>query len=418
MKKRRPLACTAALLTLTALAGCGLVPGSDGGARRTVTVWLMRNSVSEDFLQRFTEAYEKENPTVRLDVAFQEWTGIVDKVTAALESDDAPDVIEVGNTQVAQYAETDNLYELTLEAVRDLGHQDWLPGLAEPGSIKGSQYGIPWYAANRVVIYHKDHFADAGIRTPPKTRDRWLDDTEKLNRIGTQGIYLSGQDWYTLAGFVWDEGGDLAVEKAGEWTGTLHSPEALKGMDFYKELQSLGSGPKDADEQTPPQTDVFATGDVAQIIAPPGAAVAIEEANPALKGKLGFFPIPGRTPDKPCAVFTGGSDLVVPVNSRDRDAAIGVVKALAGEKWQTDLARTMKYVPNKASLASAVAGEEATAAMAAGAAHGRATPNSPRWAAVEADNPIKPYMTAVLRGEDPERAAKAASQRITEALRD
>ncbi|WP_256107827.1 extracellular solute-binding protein, partial [Streptomyces sp. ODS05-4] len=174
-----------------------------------------------------------------------------------------------------------------------------------------------------------------------------------------------------------------------------------------------GEGPKDADEETPPQAEVFARGQVAQIIAAPSAAAAVKQANPELADRLGFFPIPGKTPGKPCAVFTGGSDLIVPRNAGQRDAAIDVVSALAGEKWQTDLARTMGYVPNKPSLASAVEGQEATAAMAAGAARGRATPNSPEWADVEAANPIKPYMTAVLEGEDPQAAAKAASDGIT-----
>ncbi|CAL9595733.1 extracellular solute-binding protein [Streptomyces sp. enrichment culture] len=412
--KKRLLACSTALVSSLALAGCGLVPGQ--GGTRTVTVWLMKGSASDAFLKRFTTAYENEHPGIRLDIVIQEWTGIGKKVTAALAGEDAPDVIEVGNTQVAQYAETDLLYDLTLESVRDLGREDWIPGLAQPGSIDGSQFGIPWYAANRVVIYRKDLFRQAGIDEPPKTREQWLKDTEKLNETGAQGIYLAGQDWYTLSGFIWDEGGELAVEKNGEWTGALDSPQALKGMAFYKTLQSLGEGPKDADEENPPQAEVFAKGDIAQIIATPSAAAAIQQHNPALGSRLGFFPIPGKTADKPGAVFTGGSDLVVPVNAGERAAAIDVVTALAGKEWQTDFARTMKHVPNKISLASVVEGEEATAAMAAGAARGRATPNSPKWADVEANNPIKPYMTAVLRGEDPEKAARRASRSITEAL--
>lgn len=423
VKKRLPVwACALVSVAVPGLTGCGgVLPGGDGeGGARTVSVWLMKGSVSDDFLKRFTTAYEKEHPGVTLDVTFQEWTGIGKKVTAALASEDAPDVIEVGNTQVAQYAETELLHDLTLESVRDLGYQDWLPGLAEPGKVRGAQYGIPWYAANRVVIYNKDLFDRAGVEAPPRTREQWLEDTEKLDDGpgGTQGIYLAGQDWYTLAGFVWDEGGELAVERNGRWTGTLDTPAALRGMAVYKELQALGDGPRNADEENPPQAQVFARGDVAQIIAPPSAAAAIEERNPALKDKLGFFPIPGRTADEPCAVFTGGSDLIIPRNSGDRDAAMDVVAALAGEKWQTDLARTMNYVPNKSTLAGAVRGQEATAAMAVGAARGRATPNSPQWAAVEAANPIKPYMTAVLEGKSAEREAKTASARITATLND
>ncbi|MFE4534461.1 extracellular solute-binding protein [Streptomyces scopuliridis] len=412
--KNRPLVCSVALVSSVALGGCGVLPGGDDSV--TVTVWLMKDSVSDDFLKRFVSDYEKEHPSVRLDIKIQEWTGIGEKVLTALDGEDAPDVIEVGNTQVAQYAESGNLRDLTLESVRDLGSEDWLPGLAQPGSINGAQYGIPWYAANRVVIYNKDLFALAGIAEPPKTREQWLDDTAELNRGGNQGIYLAGQDWYTLAGFIWDEGGELAVESGGEWQGTIHTPAALRGMDFYKELQSLGDGPKNSDEAKPPQAEVFARGDVAQIISTPSSARIIEEKNPELKGRLGFFPIPGKTATKPGAVFTGGSDLIVPKNSSHHSAAVEVVKALAGETWQTDLARTMSYVPNKTTLADVIRGDASTAAMAEGAARGRATPNSPQWASVEADNPIKPYMTAVLEGEDPEESAKSASELISAAL--
>ncbi|MEV7677716.1 extracellular solute-binding protein [Streptomyces sp. NPDC088341] len=413
--KNRCLPCSVALVSCVVLGGCGMMPGGGGGST-TVTVWLMKDSVSDAFLDRFVTDYEDQHPSVELDIKIQEWTGIGEKVLTALDGEDAPDVIEVGNTQVAQYAESGNLRDLTLESVRDLGSADWLPGLAEPGSINGAQFGIPWYAANRVVIYNKELFALAGIDEVPKTREAWLADTEELNRGGNQGIYLAGQDWYTLAGFIWDEGGELAVEAGGEWQGTLDSPAALRGMSFYKELQSLGEGPKNSDEAKPPQADVFAKGDVAQIISTPGLARLIQEQNPELEGKLGFFPIPGKTSDRPGRVFTGGSDLIVPKNSSHHSAAVEVVKALAGRKWQTDLARTMSYVPNKVTLAGVIEGDEGTAAMAVGAARGRATPNSPQWASVEADNPIKPYMTAVLEGQDPEESARAASEHITAAL--
>jgi N,N'-diacetylchitobiose transport system substrate-binding protein len=73
-------------------------------------------------------------------------------------------------------------------------------------------------------------------------------------------------------------------------------------------------------------------------------------------------------------------------------------------------------VPNKAGLAGSVAGEEGLEAMAAGAARGRATPATPRWSVVEADNPIKEYMTEVLNGADPEKEAERAARRITETL--
>ncbi|MFD4243492.1 extracellular solute-binding protein [Streptomyces sp. NPDC058525] len=415
--KMRFLAVCTALAAATALTGCGQ-SGDQAGGTRKVTLWLMKGSASEDFIGKFTASFEQEHPGVDLDVRIQEWTGIGEKVNAVLEgkSKESADVIEVGNTQVAQYVETGGLSELTLEGLRAWGSKDWLKGLSDPGSVNGAQYGVPWYAANRVVIYNKDLFADAGIKSTPKNRAEWIQTTQKLDKSEQQGIYLAGQNWYVLAGFIWDEGGELAVETSGKWVGSLDDEKALAGMEFYKQLQALGDGPKDADEETPPQSEVFARGQVAQIIATPGQVAEIEAANPALKGKLGFFPIPGKTSDKAGAVFTGGSDLIIPERTGQRKAAVDVITALVSEKWQTELARTMSYVPNKTTLAHVVEGNEGAATMAVGAAQGRATPKSARWAEVEAKNPIKPFMTAVLTGQDPKQAARTASATISTVL--
>ncbi|WP_353946765.1 extracellular solute-binding protein [Streptomyces sp. HUAS MG91] len=418
--KLRLLAGVSALVAVTGLSACSSSDSTDGGSgdggRTTLDVWLMRDSVSAAFQKDFEKGFEAAHPDIDVRIQIQEWDGIGEKVTAALASNDAPDVIETGNTQVAQFAQSGGLLDLS-DKVGDLGGKDWLKGLAEPGAYEGKQYGIPYYAANRVVVYRKDLFEKAGVDAAKiKTREQWLAATRKLNKGSEQGIYLPGQNWYTLSGFVWDEGGDLATESGGKWKGALDSPEALRAMAFYKKLQALGKGPKDSDEAQPPQAEVMAKGTVAQLISVPGGAAVVAQNNPELKDKLGFFPIPGKSADTPGAVFTGGSDLVIPTVSQHHDAAYTFVKALTGDAWQKKLALAMSYVPNKTTLAGAVAKDPGASTMAVGAAVGHATPNTPEWAAVEAKNPIKDYMTAVLAGGDPEREAKKASDAITSAM--
>ncbi|MFI5722144.1 extracellular solute-binding protein [Streptomyces cyaneofuscatus] len=415
--KYRLLAGGSVLVLAAALSACSSPSDSaSGDGRTTVDVWLMRDSVSDTFQKEFTADFEKRHPKIDVKIQIQEWDGIGQKITAALASNDAPDVIEAGNTQVAQFAESGGLLDLS-DRKDELNGEDWLSGLAEPGAYEGKQYGIPYYAANRVVIYRTDLFEKAGIDAKAiKTREQWIDATAQLNKGGTQGIYLPGQMWYALAGFIWDEGGDLATESGGKWSGALDTPEALRGMVFYEKLQALGKGPKDSDEDDPPQAELMAQGKVAQLISTPGGANVIVEKNPELKGKLAFFPIPGKTADTPGSVFTGGSDLVVPAAAAHPDEAVTFIKELTGDTWQKKLAVAMSYVPNRTSLASAVAGDPGAAAMAVGAAEGHATPNTPGWAAVEAENPIKDYMTAVLTGGDPAKEAAKASQDITRAM--
>jgi len=419
--KYRLLAGVSALVTAAALSACSSAGDStrdadEAGGVTTVDVWLMRDSVSAAFQEEFTKGFEAAHPDIDVRIQIQEWDGIGQKITAALASNDAPDVIEAGNTQVAQFAESGGLTDLS-DKKDELNGDAWLKGLAEPGSYDGKQYGIPYYAANRVVIYRKDLFEKAGVDAAGiTTRERWIEATTKLNKGGTQGIYLPGQLWYALAGFVWDEGGDLATESGGKWKGALDTPEALRGMDFYARLQALGKGPKDSDEDDPPQAEVMAQGQVAQVISTPGGANVVIENNPALKGKLGFFPVPGKTAGTPGAVFTGGSDLVVPAAAGHPEAAVTFIRELTGDAWQKKLAVAMSYVPNRTTLASAVAGDPGASAMAVGAANGHATPNTPGWAAVEAENPVKDYMTAVLTGGEAAKEAAKASADITRAM--
>ncbi|MEE1927198.1 extracellular solute-binding protein [Streptomyces sp. TRM 70351] len=411
---RRLIATATAAAAALALSACGAGPDT-GDEAEPLRVWLMQNSLNEDLTEQIVRDFEDRHPGRRVEVTVQEWTGIGEKVTDALAAQEAPDVIEVGNTQVAQYVDAGGVANLTLK-VPELGGDDWVSGLEEPGKIDGYQYGIPYYAANRVVIYRKDLFAAAGITEPPATREEWIEATEQLDQpeAGQQGIYLPGQNWYVLAGFVWDEGGDLAVELSGRWEGALDTPEALRGMEFYERLHRLGGGPADADEAT--QSEVFAQEEIAQLIAPPGHAKLITELNPELQGKLGFFPVPGKQADTPGAVFTGGSVLIIPENARDFEGGYSFVQLITGDTWQREIARTMSYVPNKTTLADALEGDPGAEAMAKGAEAGRATPNSPSWAALEADNPIKEYQTAVLTGQDAARAAKEASDAVTALL--
>ncbi|MFD9502192.1 extracellular solute-binding protein [Streptomyces sp. NPDC060035] len=416
--KYRLLAGGSALVMAAALSACSTSSDDAGeaGGVATVDVWLMRDSVSATFQKEFVKGFEAQHPEIKVKIQIQEWDGIGQKITAALASNDAPDVIEAGNTQVAQFAESGGLLDLS-DKKTELNGTDWLKGLAEPGSYKGKQYGIPYYAANRVVIYRTDLFDKAGVDAAAiTTRGQWIDATTKLNKGGTQGIYLPGQLWYALGGFIWDEGGDFATESGGTWKGALNTPEALRGMEFYAQLQALGKGPKDSDEDDPPQAEVMAQGQVAQVISTPGGANVVMENNPELKGKLGFFPIPGKTAGTPGAVFTGGSDLVVPAAAGHPDEALTFIKELTGDTWQKKLAVAMSYVPNRTTLASSVAGDPGASAMAVGAANGHATPNTPGWAAVEAENPIKDYMTAVLTGRDAAKEAAKASADITRAM--
>lgn len=113
---------------------------SDGPA--TLTVWIMKDSVSDAYLQRFEKDFETQHQGTDLDIQIQEWDGIGEKITAALASKDAPDVLEVGNTQVAQYAQSGGVLDLS-DKVSDLQGPTGCPASPSRGRSTGSSTASP-----------------------------------------------------------------------------------------------------------------------------------------------------------------------------------------------------------------------------------------------------------------------------------
>ncbi|WP_415951923.1 extracellular solute-binding protein [Streptomyces sp. KLOTTS4A1] len=423
--KRKLIAAVGVAAMMSGVAACGSDSGSEGtkdkDGNTVLKVWVMDGSAPEAWINEVNKEFEAQHEGVKVKVETQKWDGIQEKVTTALSEDTPPDVIELGNTQTAGYAATEGLADLSGDK-EQLGYDGWNKGMLPSAEMDGKLYAVPWYAANRVVIYDKKAYKDAGVSVP-KTRDEWIDGLKKLKADGAkQPIYLPGQSWYVLAGFIWDEGGDLAVKDGDKWKGTMSSAEATKAMNFYKELQSYSTAPKDKDEATPQQsTDIVPKGDVASWIGlgweAGGAIAAIEEAGG--KADFGYFPIPGKTADKPGSVFFGGSNLAVPARSANQDLAKEWLALAAGKDQMAKYSEAVAggLLPNnEASQFTPEAGSFAEA-MGQAASVGKITPVTPGWANVETNpNPIKEYMTKVLKGTDPAKAGEEADKVITERI--
>ncbi|MEE4595193.1 extracellular solute-binding protein [Streptomyces sp. DSM 41524] len=418
--KRGLIAATGVAAMLVSVAACGSdgdddKAGADGFKGQTLTVWAMDGSSPDGWTKDVKAAFEKKTGA-KLKLEIQQWNGIQQKVTTALSESNPPDVLEIGNTQTPSYAQTGGLAELD-DLKKSIG-ADWSESINKSAVYDGKQYAAPWYAANRVVLYNKKIWAEAGIKDTPKTRTEFFQDLDAIKKkTDAEPIYLPGQNWYFFDGLTIGTGADLVKKDGDKWVSNLADPKVGKAMDIYKQYQSFSKAPKDKDEATPQQGEVFAKGKTGAFIGMGWEAGIAIKANPKIEKDIGYFTIPGETAGKPEGVFLGGSNLAVAAGSEKQELAKEFLKIALNDTYEGQLAKEGGVIPNKESLQAQLKGNPAGQAAAPAAATGGTTPLIPEWAAVEnAPNPIKTYMTAVLNGKSPAEAAKSVEDEMNKRL--
>ncbi|MFJ4684638.1 extracellular solute-binding protein [Streptomyces sp. NPDC091377] len=421
--KRKLISAIGVAGMLVSIAACGGDSGDDGGkksgadgyAGETLTVWVMDGSSPDDWQKELGAAFEKKTKA-KVNFEIQQWNNIQTKLTTALSEENPPDVFEVGNTQTPAYAKTGGLADLG-DLKEEIGG-DWTEALNNSSVFEGKQYAAPWYFANRVVLYNKKIWADAGIKETPKTRDEFYDALKTIGeKTDAEPIYLPGQNWYHFVGLVIGEGGELVKEDGDKYVSNLDDPKVAAAMEKYQKFQELSDAPKDKDEATPQQGEVFAEGNVGSFIGMGWEAGIAIEANPDIEKEIGYFTIPGDSAEKPEGVFLGGSNVAVAAGSKKQELAKEFLKIMLSDEFEGKLAKANGVIPNKESLQNNLTGNPAAEAAAPAAAFGGTTPLIPQWAPVEnAPNPIKTYMTAVLNGKTPAEAAKQVESEFNKRL--
>jgi len=411
---------------------------STAASTGTLTVWLMNGSLNDNSVVQLDTDFQVSHPGWKVNYQVQQWNGIVDKLTTALSSNTPPDVVEMGNTQAITFEAAGALADLSSDRA-DLGGgtsndsssdaQLYVASLNSASVYQDKMFALPFYAGDRVLIYRKDLFAAAGIDPASITsKDKLIAAAKTLNQKNASvqdfsGFYQAGQNWYSLLQMIWDRGGSLATQGSdGKWTANLESAQSMQGIQDYVDYYKAGStGPKDNDEMNPPEYDLFHQGKVGMFVGNGweiGSAIGTDGKLTA--DQVGVMAIPSATDGKTVPVFLGGSVLGIAAKSQNQAAALDWLKQLTADSGQ-QLLISNGWIPSLKSAAANIPDTADTKILKIQAAEAAAgsgfTPNDPRWAGVEANNPIKSMLTQILSGQATiADAAKAADDAINAAL--
>jgi N,N'-diacetylchitobiose transport system substrate-binding protein len=414
---------SAVVLAGCATGGTGAAPSEPSTGE--LTVWLVGADTPQTARDYLKDTFEDENEGWTLTVEEKTWADVSDTYTAALSSNDAPDVVEVGNTQALGFADAGLFLDIS-DIKEDLGGDDLLGGLVEAGTYEGALYAAPYYAGGRIVFYTPQIVGD----TLPTTLEEYVAKGKELKTDTVSGIYAPGKDWYNALPYIWSFGGEIAVQDGDEWDAQLSSPESLEGLELLQDVYLNASvAPVDGNERL--GNIDFCAGEVGFLSSPAWAAgnitgawpwgdeAAGEEVSagcPDTYGKdLGAFALPGATAGETAPIFAGGSNVGIAYKSDAPEKSKAALKIMLSEGYQKLLAE-QGLTPGIKSAAEFLPDTAIAKAQAEALANSKFTPTSPNWAEVEAAQIIPDALVKIAQGGDVKQIAEELDAAIEDIL--
>ncbi|MCF6523119.1 extracellular solute-binding protein [Streptomyces sp. JJ36] len=270
MRRRRFLrlaAATGAAGTVGLTTGCG---GTEGTTLRVVAADYGDpggGNGSQAYWDDLARAFEKEHPGITVEVAVHPWTEVDRKVAALVKDGRAPDIAQIGS--YAGYADEGRLYSAR-ELLPIPVQADFLPGLAEAGEVRRTQYGLPFVSSTRLLFYNRTLFTRAGLDpdAPPESWEELREAAAALREADVRipyGLPL-GPEEAPAETMMWLLGGGGGyTDNVGNYT--IDSTENIRTFTWLRDrlvgADLTGTDPARTNRQA--VFDAFARGEVGML---------------------------------------------------------------------------------------------------------------------------------------------------------
>ncbi|MCI3951091.1 MAG: transporter substrate-binding protein [Burkholderiales bacterium] len=310
---------------LLQLAGCAPGPTE----RQTVRFWTMGRE--GEVVQQLLPEFERRNPDIRVRVQQVPWSAAHEKLLTAFAGGTLPDLCQLGNTWLPEFAALDALAPLDASVAKSkvITATDYFPGIWDTNVIAGALLGVPWYVDTRLLFYRRDILQQAGFDAPPRTWDEWQRVLAAIKQAGGDdryGLLLPLNEPEPLIALALQQGEPL-LRDDGRWGG-FSSAGFRRALSFYAAMFRNQWAPAVGGAQISNVWSEFGSGRFAFYISGPWNIGEFERRLPAERQDDWMTaPLPG--PGGPGASTAGGSSLVVFRSSQQRDAAWRLVEYLS-----------------------------------------------------------------------------------------
>jgi multiple sugar transport system substrate-binding protein len=315
----------AAMLAL----GCGGAEDED-----VVRFWAMGRE--GEVVAALVPEFERRNPGIRVRVQQIPWTAAHEKLLTAFVGEATPDVAQLGNTWVPEFAALGALEPLDarVRASDVVRAGEYFEGIWATNEIDGEVFGVPWYVDTRLLFYRTDLLAEAGYDRMPDTWDAWREALVRIEERMDDGQYpilLPTNEWPQPVIFGMQSGGGLLRD--GDRYGDFASPGFQAGFEFYVGLFRDGLAPAVSAAEIANRYQEFADGNIAMLMTGPWEIGEFRDRLPErVQDRWATAPLPG--PDGPGLSMAGGSSLVLFRSSELGDAAWRFIEYLSEPEQQ------------------------------------------------------------------------------------
>ena len=274
--------------------------------------------------------FERRNPGIKVTLQQMPWIAAHEKLLTAYAGQATPDIAQMGNTWVPEFA--------AVRALEDLGalklnidRSDYFPGIWATNVIDGTLYGIPWYVDTRVLFYRKDLLAGVGYPRGPRTWTEWIDCMERLQRErkSRYGILIPTNEHEHIEVIAMSNAASFL--NAGRTRGAFREPRFREAFAFYLQMFHRGFAPPISNVQVGNLYQQFAQADFAMHITGPWQVGEFRRRLPAhMQDKWATAPLPARDASAPTGIsMAGGSSLVIFRASKRKEAARKLIEFLS-----------------------------------------------------------------------------------------
>jgi len=307
----RPSPRRARALALAALAGALSCAPAARGDRVTLRFWAL--GAEGEKVQELVRDFERLHPGIRVEVQQIPWTAAHEKLLTAHVGNSTPDVAQLGNTWVPEFAALHALAPLDARVAASPGtpRAAYFPGIWDTNVVGDTTFGLPWYVDTRVIFYRTDLLRAAGYDSIPATWAGWMEAMRRIKaRMGPRQypILLPTNEWTYPVAFGLQAGAPLLRE--GGRFGGFRDPRFRQAFAFYVGMFRQGLAPRIANTQISNLYQEFERGNIAMYITGPwNIGEFSHRLPPEMQGRWATAPLPG--PTGPGVSLAGGASLVL-----------------------------------------------------------------------------------------------------------